>query len=147
MRSERETCCKKVKRTTPRHEGVSGGARTAAADVDANFDVCWSCELPRGELDEFECGALADRDTIGGRHDLDVPNAIEVESPADADAMRAWRAALFGLMFPPLLLYALYLTIKVMNRELSPRTTWRYYAALAISLVMISLWWTVLVRL
>jgi len=50
-------------------------------------------------------------------------------------------------MFPPLFLYALYLTLRTMNRELSPRATRRFYGALGISLLMISLWWTMLVRL
>jgi hypothetical protein len=114
-----------------------------AAEVDAGFDVCWSCEAERG-------AALGEHSNDGPRRDED--SEIEsAESPADADAMRAWRAALLSILFVPLSLYSLYLTFKNRNERLSPGANWRYYAALAISLGTISLgtvavYWTVLLQ-
>jgi hypothetical protein len=82
------------------------------------------------------------------RADSDEQEAEEVAlPPADSDAQRAWRAAIFGLMFPPLAFYVLYLVVKLMHQELSPPATRRYYAALAISLVTLTIWWTIVFRL
>jgi len=142
-----------VLRATESHSGAIDGATWkcphCGAEVDAGFDVCWSCEVAREEqgvatsagmtLQQRE--KLADADQEEGESD-----EYDVTSPADADAVRAWRAAMFGLFVPPLLLYSLYLTVKIMNRELSPPATRRFYAALGVSLICTAAW-TLLFRL
>ena len=117
------------------------------ADVDAGFDVCWSCESPMGELSAGESSAksnLSDDRACGSE---DGQSIEDVPSPADADATRAFRAAIFGMKFPPLLLYAAYLVVKMMGQELSPSATQRFYVALAICLVFVTFWWYVMFRL
>ena len=115
--------------------------------MDGGFDICWSCETARGKVDSTAAIPGHSPDSVR-RADSDEEDAEEVAlPPAEADARRAWRASIFGLLFPPLLLYSLYLVVKNMNRELNPPATRRYYAALAISLVSLSLLWTLLFRL
>jgi len=71
----------------------------------------------------------------------DAETVADVESaPADADATRAFRTAIFGVWIPPLLLYALYLVIKTTGQELSPAAARKYYVALAICLLSTALW-------
>jgi hypothetical protein len=59
-----------------------------------------------------------------------------VETPADKLALRAWRATVFGLMFPPLQLYALYVLMQlwVEPSRLSPEFRNKPKLALALSL-------------
>lgn len=108
------------------------------AEVDAGFDVCWSCESPHGENShDFEQSIQA-RSTLP----ISPPSAVAdspAELPGDADAARAWRAAMFGIFFPPLYLYALYLILKTVNRELSSRGMRQFCGALGISLLAVTL--------
>jgi len=120
------------------------------AEVDAGFDVCWSCEMAReedgvaGPAQPFahQSTSLVDSDQQVGESD-----DYEVMSAADADAARAWRAAMLGLLFPPFALYSLYLAMKIMTQELSLPATRRFYAALSVSLMWIAVWWWLLFRL
>jgi len=140
-----------ILRTIESHSTATDGATwmcpQCGADVDGGFDACWSCETARGEVGSTAAIPGHSPDSVR-RADSDEEDAEEVAMPpAEADARRAWRAAIFGLLFPPLSLYSLYLLVKNMNRELSPPATRRFYAALAISLVTLSIWWTILFRL
>lgn len=116
----------------PEAPGADWNCSRCGADVDADFEICWSCELPR---EESSCDKLPDRNmnpakfAAASARDQEAEEDFEVETAADADAQRAWRAALLGLVFPPLFLYALYLTLRTMNRELSPRATRRFYGS------------------
>ena len=60
--------------------------------------------------------------------------------PSDADATRAWRAAIIGLIITPFAFYALYLTAKNLPQEVSPPARRWLIAALAISLVNLTVW-------
>lgn len=111
------------------------------AEVEAGFDVCWSCETPRGESATPAAGEASlphDAVRVPSHLDDEVADA-SVELPGDADAARAWRAALFGIFFPPLFLYALYLVLKTMNQELSSRGTRHFCGALGVSLLATTL--------
>jgi hypothetical protein len=72
-----------------------------------------------------------------------VEEATETESPGDACADRAFRAAVFGMIaLPPLLhLYSLYLLVRLDFSELivSPRATRRVRIAWVIDVIFISL--------
>jgi hypothetical protein len=124
-------------------DAVGWSCPRCGAEVDAGFDVCWSCEAPREEP-----GADARIQAPARPHenfaDVDQQDGgadeYDATSPAEADAMRAWRATMFGLFAPPLLLYAIYLIIKTMGQELSPGATRRYYGAVAICLVFTTAW-------
>lgn len=105
------------------------------AIVDAGFDVCWSCETPRGET-QFQIEPPKPLQTPSQSSD---PDEQLHELPGDADAARAWRAALFGIFFPPLFLYAFYLVLKTMHQELSSRGMRQWCGALGISLLAITL--------
>jgi hypothetical protein len=127
-------------------DGTEWFCPRCGAEVDAGFDVCWSCEAVRDEhASGAEGGQIPRLPASEAESSID-----EVEqSPADADAIRAWRAAILGLFFAPLQFYVLYLVWKTMRHELSPPATWRFYGALVVSLAMLgSLWilWTVLFR-
>jgi hypothetical protein len=128
-------------------DAVGWSCPRCGAEVDAGFDVCWSCETPMEERSAAVESAkpnAADRRTVGS---VDVAMiGDDVSSLADANATRAFRAAIFGIVFPPLLLYAIYLVIKTMGQELSPTAARKLYAALAICLVFTALGWYVLYR-
>jgi hypothetical protein len=116
--------------------------------VDGAFDVCWSCETARDELglaaSPQPLAPSAQRAGESAQH-AEEGNSYDEVSPVDADAERAWRATLFGMMFfPPLLLYALYLFAKNLDQNLSSRSALRFYAATTISVVAMSAWWTLL---
>jgi hypothetical protein len=113
-------------------------------EVDAEFDVCWSCEAIRDEHDSAATGGQVPR--LPQREPEPMVEEIEL-SPADADAYRAWRAAILGLFFWPLQFYVLYLALKTMRHDLSPPATWRFYGALVVSLAILSMMWMILSRL
>lgn len=105
------------------------------AEVDAGFDICWSCETPRGQT---LLPSLRPKPVQSSVPSSD-PDELFHELPGDVDAVRAWRATLFGVFFPPLFLYAFYLVLKNTDQELSSRGTRHFFGALAVSLLVIAL--------
>lgn len=110
--------------------------------VDAGFHVCWSCGQPRAEVE------LA-TPTSGGL----VFATAEVEDTSsdgdeDATLMRAWRASIIGLVFFPLFthLYSMCLLIDVgmSGAELSGFGQKRFYLTLAINLLAVLFWGSML---
>ncbi len=79
-------------------------------------------ELPRSHEiteEELTAAALADGEILEG----DEADVTEEEDEVDHDAvaLRAFRAAVFGLLFPPILVYAGLLAIQLPAHELSDR--------------------------
>jgi hypothetical protein len=121
---------------------------SCGAEVDEGFEVCWSC----GTSDDQQSPVA------GSEHDGDLacpstsdPLTDEREkidaatsSSADDTAKRAWRTAVFGIVFIPLLVYSVFLILKISRQELSPAGTRQYYGALAIILTMFGLSWVLL---
>jgi len=95
--------------------------------VDAGFEVCWSC----GALVEEASETMAAEDLS--------PNDVPTSS-ADQIVSRAWRTTIFGLMFPPILLYALALTFKITRDELSPAGRKKFDKTLACLIVFFGAW-------
>ena len=62
--------------------------------------------------------------------------------------MRAWRAAVFGIMLLPLLMtaYSLYLLVRasLVTDHFSTRGTWRFYQSLVINVVSAVVWISIL---
>jgi hypothetical protein len=117
------------------------------ADVDAGFDVCWSCESLRGANHQDGEHAIRAQNapsssTTLNNDDVDAP----AEQPGDADAARACRAALFGVFFPPLMLYAIYLVLKTVNQDLSSHGMRQFCGALGISLLFVTFIATMIVN-
>jgi len=92
------------------------------ADVDAGFDQCWSC------------GAGAESGDALVSSNGHQPAKTESTPVAGADeiAERAWRAAVIGGLFIPILFYAFFLILRISGEELSPPATRKFYASLAI---------------
>lgn len=106
------------------------------AEVDAGFDVCWSCERPR-DSNAMRVGAGQTADAKASALETANGQSTDVAQPSDADAnaVRAFRASVLGILIPPLTIYAAYLGIKCIGQELSPSAKRKYYAALAICVV------------
>jgi len=137
-----------VLRSIESHSGEADGevwcCPHCGAEVDAGFDLCWSCEAAR---DESDSRASDRQGSQPSRGEPESETEEDARSPADADAFRAWRSAVIGLLFPPFQLYSLFLVLKTMRHELGPPATWRFYAAMSISLLTLTIWWTILFRL
>jgi len=111
-------------------DSQTGGTwKCSACDavVDAGNEVCWSCGATAEEASEpIAAGKLDAR-------------ALPTSS-ADEIANRAWRAAIYGLMFPPLLIYAFVLMFKTTRDELSPAGRKTFNKTLACLIVCICFW-------
>ena len=124
--------------------------------VDTGFAVCWSCggivaqagEEGHGEppedsrTQEPEPEFDLDLDTPLEEKDDDSPDA-EPECEGDEVATRAWRAAIFGIGFFPLVFYAVVLIFDASQKEMSPRGTRRFFGAVAIVALMFVIAWLV----
>lgn len=102
------------------------------AEVDAGFEVCWSCEGSMPELAASDAPAFSPESDVAAIENDDSHSFAREEKPADANATRAFRAAIFGMLFPPLLLYAAYLVVKLIPQELSPPAMRKFGVALLI---------------
>jgi hypothetical protein len=69
-------------------------------------------------------------------------DAVTAESPRDAMARRAWRSAVLGIVFLPVLLHlysaALVVTYHLTGGSVAARSRWRIHAAFAIDTVVIA---------
>ncbi|HUG89780.1 MAG TPA: hypothetical protein VML55_03040 [Planctomycetaceae bacterium] len=121
--------------------------------VEGHFDLCWSCGAVRpereappdeadGEIDRpaaARAGAMPSSEWPDSSIEDDdrVPGASE---SAEATIDRAWKAAILGIVLPPLLLYALVLLARV-ARTRSVESSWKFYVTLVIVAAMCLLWW------
>ncbi|MFN3150773.1 hypothetical protein [Bremerella sp.] len=137
--------------------------------VDAGFQVCWSCGGDRSEVEapmpatadldsEQEEQPLLDdgTDPLPNKADFDESNPYaspqarvpggekpiqpkEVSEEAEAMLVRAWRAAIIGLAFVPILaniysMYMLFAALKVSN-QFTPQGNWRFYGAFLLNML------------
>lgn len=99
---------------------------SCGAEVDEGFAVCWSC------------GTAAD---AGGSGDAAVGAPAPQSGQTDGSdvcagddlAGRAWRAAVFGVLFTPAFFYACYLILKAFPMEMSRKAERRYYWAMVVA--------------
>lgn len=103
------------------------------SEVDAGFEVCWSCGFTR-ETGSASLEVSRQRDARSV-----VDSTDPAEEPADVStakgdeiARRAWRAAVIGIGFTPLLLYSAWLIVRAYRHELSPAAERGTYGAIAI---------------
>jgi len=98
------------------------------AEVDAGFEVCWSC------------GHQADSNSIPSdsppRHDT-----ADADAEGDEVARRAWRAAVLGIGVCPLLIYALILIFSASRKELSSTGARYFYGAISLNTILIIGYW------
>lgn len=148
-------------------------------EVDADFDVCWSCmsrreeveihsnDLPVAELSpsNLTANSLADDLPVTSHATRsDNPYAssavpVDAKQGAHPDSLfvvedqvrRALRASIFGLVMCPGLLHLfslwLLMSISLSGESFTKAATWRFYVALAIDLVVLTLYFTVYLRL
>jgi hypothetical protein len=133
------------------HSHAAGPSRAVPVALELSITVWQASGLPR----VWVPAGLAHRwdrpVAIIQRCDTVFVEASAVDEPSDSDesegataaeldAVRAWRATILGLLFPPFFLYSLYLALKLFNQPLSPSAQWRWYAALGISVGMATVW-------
>jgi hypothetical protein len=108
-------------------------------EVEATFDVCWSCQGDRSSVEVPRPQAAADLSS----------KATEAEAPGEDSAVeamlaRAWRAAVIGIIFLPILLhlYSMWLLLRASTSgaAFSQQGSRRFYQAFAINLVAGCLW-------
>lgn len=117
--------------------------------VEGGFDLCWSCgELKPDVHQDVEAeiqsnpeghATPVDPAELGGRW---TETEMDRTAPESADAMldRAWRAAVLGIAFFPLLPYAWLLAFRASDVP-SQQTSWKFYGTLAIVCGMGLCWW------
>jgi hypothetical protein len=115
--------------------------------VDAGFDVCWSCgaavDEPRHEPADSisptpERAQLPTDEQVPGSHDEE--GGPDPSPTPDDQARRALKAAAYGMLFAPLVFYALFLLLELSATELSKPALKQYYQAAFIVLLMLSFW-------
>jgi hypothetical protein len=136
--------------------------------IDGDFQICWSCEEERSAVeapfpnsgDETQKRVDFDREANAGaslgttEFDLSNPYAspqtqaaaedpekyapLEINEEAEAMLLRAWRAAIIGIVFIPVLthFYSMYLLFRAaaMVENFSPQGKKRFYRAFAVDL-------------
>jgi hypothetical protein len=111
------------------------------ADVEGDFEVCWSCGRPRHSESPNDIRGGFDVEPLSSFAEDNPDGGDNLTSAADATAARAWRCAIFGIAFFPLLFYAAALAVSVSDQKLSPRATRQYYGALAVIVGMFLVLW------
>lgn len=142
--------------------------------VDAGFQVCWSCGGERSEVEaampataDFENEnqqqpVLEDSDEplpdkahfdesnpfaspqtkVAGTELAGKPNEINEE--AEARLIRAWRAAILGLTFIPILgnIYSMYMLFAALKEtsQFTPSGTWRFYGSFLLNMISTVAW-------
>lgn len=116
------------------------------AEIDAGFDVCWSCgrvadqditTIQPDQAAETTDEPIAERSV----HECRQPDG-RLASSADATVARAWRAAVIGTVIFPFLIYSLFLIVSLSHDELSPSATRKFYRTFAIIVLMFVGFWS-----
>lgn len=125
-------------------------------DVEAEFEVCWSCGTPFVSPEETAITSV----TSNSKHmePESVSDVFEQESPAevpdreddfeekerivqtDERTYRAFRKAVLSLVFVPALPFALYELLQLGSEDLSPWAMKKYYQSVAIILLLSALY-------
>ena len=132
-------------------------------EIEAGFDVCWSCGLPREEVEapfpERKVNAHesisspmfnAQADASNPYSAPVAPVSITPDSPQTAEQIRAddlinraWTASILGMVFLPLVLqfYSMYLLIQAgtIDAPLSDQSQKRYNRAIVLNIIGIIL--------
>lgn len=126
-------------------------------EIEAGFDVCWSCGLPREEVQApFPERKVQEpmptpmfnlqTDTANPYSAPVAPVHVEPDSPQTAEQIRsddlinrAWTASILGLVFIPLVLqfYSVYLLIQAgtIDAPLSDQSQKRYNRAIVLNII------------
>ncbi|MCA9071328.1 MAG: DUF2007 domain-containing protein [Planctomycetaceae bacterium] len=130
------------------------------ADVDAKFEVCWSCGTPFDQSNDvtssvvpavshnqvLKVEAPEQEDTVEKSESTD--ELEDEESPPDLDrkADRAFRTAVLSILVPFLLPYAIYQLLQLASQDLSKPATKKFYKATWIVLLLLLPWLFMLIR-
>ncbi|MFQ5730555.1 MAG: hypothetical protein ACE5KM_01240 [Planctomycetaceae bacterium] len=115
--------------------------------VDAGYEVCWSCGTVMGDDVVQEPVVHEDEhdDRKVSAEPADGPSEIEPtadgntpEREADAVLNRAWKAMVFGVLLCPFQFYALYLLISIPSQDLSRKARRRFWTMYAIILAYLA---------
>jgi hypothetical protein len=115
------------------HLGVAlGGVKLQGAAVDAAEALAL--------LEEARSGSFADDEL--GEDDEDTESEIALAASAQDDAVhRALKAAIFGLLFPPLTFYAGWLLLQMRGSDATLSAKNRRHLSVAAMLVLIAIGW------
>ena len=160
------TCPSSIEANIVRNYLEAGGVRAFLAD-DATIGMAWHLGTALGgvkvqvaEEDADRAAELLDADRDDPIGDAEQDSTIDAEDDEDVDeppaavqdevVARALRAAFFGLMFPPLQYYAVWLllTLPSDGERLTKRNQRRVYLVLAfivpLQAIIGLLWWDIL---
>ena len=114
-------------------------------DVDAGYEICWSCAEPHTSASSPpEQTTDVDQEQPKGG-EWDVPSETEAESvepePSITDGAaqleRAWKAAIFGILLPPLQIYALVILFSISDPDV--RSTPKYWGTFVFALAYMAM--------
>lgn len=110
--------------------------------VEGSFDLCWSCgaERPEGAppASENEPEMPAE---LAADDDEEDESSDGAQATPEEVVNRAWKAAILGIVFPPLLFYSFLLIALVSSSELPPQSGRRFYGSLIIVCGMFFIYW------
>ena len=113
-------------------------------EVDAGFDLCWSCGKSREEVGR-EVSTPVVTENFSDRKE----SAEARDSQAENLVRRAWRAAIIGLCIFPIIahIYSLFFLVRaaLIKNELTANVQKLYYRTLGIDVVAIC-FWSVVIR-
>jgi hypothetical protein len=120
---------------------IGGGTCShCGASLPQGFDVCWSCDTPIGDAEQaIPTASPAEHEAGETANGLDDEEA-ELTAAGDAEAWRAFAAAMIGIFLcPPLLnFYSIWILLKVgfQDPPMSPKGSRNYYAAMCLNAVV-----------
>ena len=114
------------------------------------FEICWACGSPYIQDSTPEEAKLGDnldsRPISDSSSDGKGPMEASYSEELDDLVARAWRSAIYGLAFAPLLLYSLYLIIKICHKmtlhDLTQVSVHRFWLTVAFLFFMFVLTWS-----
>jgi hypothetical protein len=139
-------------RHAERSQTAEWTCKNCRSTVDAGFDVCWKCGR---SIDEVQAGAFTTRvvEEIAAADETDSSAANDDNDDNDQPSgevneleQRAFRSAVFGLMFFPIIFYSMYLLVRQSLQSDEHPTSWRFAAAVAVNVLAFIAWWSFLMR-
>ena len=116
------------------------------SEVDAGFQTCWSCgnacspDQATASLDPEQSSETTNSVSLAGTE----AKALTGLERTDDVAKRAWRAALLGVLFAPLLIYAIAIVLPLATEPRSRTATRKFYGTIIVTSLMIWIWYMML---
>lgn len=115
-------------------------------DVEATFDVCWSCGKDRAEVEVHAPPVAIEADGRFAANSTEATRDYHSRHDAETEALlaRAWRASIVGIVFLPVILhlYSMWLLLRASTsgHSFSPEGSRKFYQAFAVNVLAGLVW-------